>query len=538
MNYLLVFLLFFVYQECSCNKPVIYKIENYEVNDSDRHVIIKRSLDEGVSNENTNILTSIPKQEPVNVNTETTTKIPISITTSTTTTTNEPSTTNAPTKIISPAITTKTTIITTTSKETTITSGTNPMTPGIQEVENTQIEAESFIQVHQEYYTYRKARAEERIDIFNKVKLFEISEHQHDDLSSTYRTAIIKKIPFNFPFYGHNLKQVTIAIGGFLYMSEYIHSFLTITQYIAPLMANFDTSIDEKSKVFIYSNDTSIIVQWKDVHLNHNVTENPNLSSLDCLKNDNLLLDVRFSFFVVLRDTGQLIFGYNKIGMSIDLIDTSEHPVKIGVSDAYYMKRQTGYGHYYKEIYEYHRIEIPIANVNEGDIIFVDPLPTCILQKNCEDCISNVKKFNCTWCAETEHCSDGIDRKRQYWHDSKCHLQNITTNSECVISENERRENDKQLENPPIVRGLSAIGLFFVLLLCISLVGSGGWFIYAYRNPDTTSGRWLIDNHPRNWKLNLCHREYWRNKFGKRSNNYQITTEPHEPSDIQMSIST
>lgn len=54
---------------------------------------------------------------------------------------------------------------------------------------------------------------------------------------------------FDFPFYGHPVRNVTIATGGFLYTGEYIHSWLAATQYIAPLMANFDTSQSNSSRV-------------------------------------------------------------------------------------------------------------------------------------------------------------------------------------------------------------------------------------------------------------------------------------------------
>jgi hypothetical protein len=57
------------------------------------------------------------------------------------------------------------------------------------------------------------------------------------------------KLSFNFPFYGHLVRNVTIATGGFLYTGEYVHSWLAATQYIAPLMANFDTSISNNSYV-------------------------------------------------------------------------------------------------------------------------------------------------------------------------------------------------------------------------------------------------------------------------------------------------
>lgn len=45
------------------------------------------------------------------------------------------------------------------------------------------------------------------------------------------------------------VRNVTVATGGFLYTGEYVHSWLAATQYIAPLMANFDTSMSNVSTV-------------------------------------------------------------------------------------------------------------------------------------------------------------------------------------------------------------------------------------------------------------------------------------------------
>ena len=49
------------------------------------------------------------------------------------------------------------------------------------------------------------------------------------------------------------MRKVTIATGGFLYMSDFLHQWLTATQYIAPLMANFDTRIGNHSSKIIYA---------------------------------------------------------------------------------------------------------------------------------------------------------------------------------------------------------------------------------------------------------------------------------------------
>ena len=63
------------------------------------------------------------------------------------------------------------------------------------------------------------------------------------------------------------VQNITIATGGFLYTGDYVHSWLAATQYIAPLMANFDTSQDERAKIRYADNGTALIVEWKNVYL-------------------------------------------------------------------------------------------------------------------------------------------------------------------------------------------------------------------------------------------------------------------------------
>ena len=80
---------------------------------------------------------------------------------------------------------------------------------------------------------------------------------EHSMLSKSYRRAATINLNFPFPFYGHEVSNITIATGGFLYTGQYVHSWLAATQYIAPLMANFDTSQDEKAKIRYADNGKS-----------------------------------------------------------------------------------------------------------------------------------------------------------------------------------------------------------------------------------------------------------------------------------------
>ena len=92
----------------------------------------------------------------------------------------------------------------------------------------------------------------------------------HEMLSKSYRRADTIELTFPFPFYGHNVKNITIATGGFLYTGQYVHSWLAATQYIAPLMANFDTSKDEVAKIRYADNGTidipnNLFIFWETI---------------------------------------------------------------------------------------------------------------------------------------------------------------------------------------------------------------------------------------------------------------------------------
>lgn len=70
---------------------------------------------------------------------------------------------------------------------------------------------------------------------------------------------------FEFPFYGHLLRNITIATGGFLFTGDFVHTWLAATQYIAPLMANFDTSMSKNASVKYTDNGTVYLFHVKEV---------------------------------------------------------------------------------------------------------------------------------------------------------------------------------------------------------------------------------------------------------------------------------
>ncbi|KFQ64356.1 Plexin domain-containing protein 1, partial [Pelecanus crispus] len=140
----------------------------------------------------------------------------------------------------------------------------------------------------------------------NQVKI-------HGILSNTHRQAS----SFAFPFYGHLLRQVTIATGGFIFMGDVIHRMLTATQYVAPLMANFNPSYSRNSTVQYLDNGTVFVVQWDKVYLQGK----EDMGS--------------FTFQAALHSTGRIVFGYKEIPVPVLQISATQHPVKAGLSDAF-----------------------------------------------------------------------------------------------------------------------------------------------------------------------------------------------------------
>ncbi|XP_060775052.1 uncharacterized protein plxdc2a [Neoarius graeffei] len=228
----------------------------------------------------------------------------------------------------------------------------------------------------------------------------------HGVLSNTHRQALTVNLSFEFPYYGHLLREITVTTGGFLYTGDVIHKMLTATQYIAPLMANFDPSISPNSTIIYADNGTTLTVQWDHVYLQ----DDPHLGS--------------FTFQASLNSDGRITFAYKEIPVDISEIRSENHPVKIGLSDAFVVlhkiqqipdtdiRRRT--------IYEYHRVELLKSKITNSTVVVLLPLPTCLQFSSCDSCVKAHISFNCSWCSRLQRCSSGFDRNRQEWVDSGC----------------------------------------------------------------------------------------------------------------------
>ncbi|KAH0626712.1 hypothetical protein JD844_001835 [Phrynosoma platyrhinos] len=226
----------------------------------------------------------------------------------------------------------------------------------------------------------------------------------HGILSNTHRQASRVILSFDFPFYGHHLRQVTIATGGFIFMGDIIHRMLTATQYVAPLMANFNPSYSRNSTVKYFDNGTVFVVQWDQVYLEG--------------KEDRGC----FIFQAALHSDGRIVFGYKEIPMSVLEIGATQHPVKAGLSDAFMILNSApGVPESHRRtIYEYHRVELDTSKITSASAVEFVPLPTCLQHQSCEVCTTSDLTFNCSWCHVLQRCSSGFDRYREEWLEYGC----------------------------------------------------------------------------------------------------------------------
>ncbi|MED6232399.1 Plexin domain-containing protein 1 [Ataeniobius toweri] len=226
----------------------------------------------------------------------------------------------------------------------------------------------------------------------------------HNILSNTHRQAARVALSFDFPFYGHNVRQIIVATGGFLFMGEITHRMLTATQYVAPLMANFDPSFSKNSTVRYMDNGTLFVVQWDMVRLKDRENEGA------------------FTFQAALHSNGTIIFNYREIPVPVEKINSTEHPVKVGLSDAFmaFLPASQLSDAKQRTIYEYHRVEIDTTKIVSGSAFEFTPLPTCLQHTSCELCFTSNLTTDCGWCNTLQRCSDGIDRHRQEWLEYNC----------------------------------------------------------------------------------------------------------------------
>ncbi|XP_034050082.1 plexin domain-containing protein 1-like isoform X2 [Thalassophryne amazonica] len=349
----------------------------------------------------------------------------------------------------------------------------------------------------------------------------------HSILSNAHQKAVRVALSFDFLFYGHQLRQITIATGGFIFMGEITHRMLTATQYIAPLMANFDPSFSENSTVQYMDNGHIFVAQWDKVRLKGQEAKGP------------------FTFQVALHSNGTIVFNYKDIPLPIESINSTEHPVKVGLSDAF-MTLLPSSDTKQHTIYEYHRVEINATKIVNRSAFEFTPLPTCLQHTSCDLCLMANWTTSCGWCNTLQRCSDGIDRHRQEWLDYNCpeeakgtcedynpggtegstssfnHTPTVPMTSSAVALEHQPVTDDLET-NPPNHRGITEntaiiAGVVAVLVLLVVLTLLAVYYINTH--PTVAPPFYLMQRRTPNYWPSMkfrnqgCHMSYAEVELG------------------------
>lgn len=352
---------------------------------------------------------------------------------------------------------------------------------------------------HHRYYRSHTIKGIEEVQHY-WVDLDSIEREEvitNEMLSASHRRAATVTLTFPFPFYGHLLRNITIATGGFLFTGEFVHTWLAATQYIAPLMANFDTSMSKNASVKYADNGTSFTVQWNNVPLKDHADAGT------------------FTFQVTLHKNGDIVFTYKQVPMFVTAIIDDQHPVKVGLSDAYIVDRTIFFVRR-KTIYEYHKIDMKKKNmIGNWTAILFKALPTCVSMHTCDACLSQKISFQCQWCDSIGRCSNGLDRNRQEWLLNSCETHHTQLAESCPPappgspqgedSYPETFGGDAAVESFTADKeggdggGGGSVGVVIGVVFLVTLLMALGWVSYAYFYPHSTSGQLLIKYRPSTW---------------------------------------
>ncbi|KAF2363983.1 hypothetical protein FHG87_005265 [Trinorchestia longiramus] len=167
--------------------------------------------------------------------------------------------------------------------------------------------------------------------------------------------------------------------------------------------------------------------------------------------------------------------------------------------------------------------------ISNWTAILFKALPTCVSFHDCTSCVTQNSTFQCRWCEKVRRCSDGMDRHRQEWLQSRCDYFNSEHLEQCKlhppvsspVEANAAPPSTQAITKAPASTPAAAAamdaalqptadmledksrfsgqetssgvgaGVTVAILVCL-LVCVMGWITYAYFFPHTTSGQLLI----------------------------------------------
>lgn len=191
-------------------------------------------------------------------------------------------------------------------------------------------------------------------------------------------------------------------------------------------------------------------------------------------------------------------------------ISNNNHAHRIGISDAYLSQLIV------PVITLYDRINLDRTKIQNGLSIVFNMDRLCNTFTDCATCLANRgKRYNCSWCDDIQKCSDGYDRSRQQWIKAQCHrfasadtcsnhfempLYRARSNYPSTMIPlprfNDIQSDFTSYRNSTLATFRTIVVTLLLTVLILSIVAFFGTYIYAYRNPTSPPGMWLIEHRP------------------------------------------
>lgn len=335
---------------------------------------------------------------------------------------------------------------------------------------NTDDDLETFpyIQRIWDFHPYYSTAKLQNVSQWYWQELEDDDKHQTlSDSPGDYRKI---HVDFEFGFYGHTMRRIYLSTAGMLSMSPSDEDSLPVSHYIAPFYGNFNPSFSKDSAIFFESKGNRFAVEWRNVYLRNNTDIGP------------------FNFQTIVYKNGTVVFVYKTVHLPQN-ITIGDSEFLIGIVGSIPLEIAG-----IKILAYYDPVQVFPLDIENGTVVIFTPLPTCDSIKELVPCVLSELDFKCTWCSATQKCYDALDKYTSEWRTSGC-LREERLNSK------PRSTISSQTSKPESSHSSSKVGVAIVVVVVVVLVAAlGGFFLYAYRNPTSKSGIWLMEHRPSQWK--------------------------------------
>ncbi|CAH0401767.1 unnamed protein product [Chilo suppressalis] len=185
---------------------------------------------------------------------------------------------------------------------------------------------------------------------------------------------LMQKLRFEFPYFGHNVTNITISTGGYIMTGVAGLDWSADGQGLQPFMTNFDTTnVDDYALIF-YDEPDRLTVIWENIPLYGDVQS-------------------RFTFSATMYDDGDVTFSYKELPISALELQEKSYDMKIGLVDSFLMNKDAYYVRH-KTSHTYTRLSFEEVGVVSSSVLELQVQPACPQHTTCQSCVEHSIKYS------------------------------------------------------------------------------------------------------------------------------------------------